>query len=115
MADPVVRHQRREVVYRILRTAGHIQSAHDVGDRAAKETGAVLVQLAHDIALRDQTDHPVLADHNHGADIADRQFGEQGGDRRRLGHRCHRRALVPQNVRDAHVSPPAPVVVMTIV
>ena len=60
------------------------------------------VQLAHDVALRDDAHHTLVADHHHGADVLFGEAGEQLCDGGLGVDRRHRRTLVPQDVRDPH-------------
>ncbi len=60
------------------------------------------VQFAHDVALGDDADDTLVADHHHGPDVLIREAGEQLFHRRLGVDGHHRRTLVPQDVRNPH-------------
>src|SRR5215213_11466732 len=67
--DPLVGHQRAEVIYGVGGRARGDHRRHDLRDRQPQQIAATFVQFAHDVTLRDDAHHTVGGHDDHGTDV----------------------------------------------
>ena len=112
--DPAVGHDPRQVRRPVARRAGDDVGAHDVADGALEQVAAALVQLPDDVALGHDAHQLLVVHHRKGADVVLREQAEQLADRgrRRDGGQGGARGLPPQDVRNQHLDPRNPPLVV---